>query len=158
VNRYKLMFQDYVQALDAARMASEAWWRRLLDAEIARGGTVDQAEEAVRRRWPLGPTSHPRVLAVYRRFYFACESLNAELADAYARRTREAEERGEAGWGVEEPAGANTDDEDGWGEEEAQIDPPALLVDALFGRRDDLGEFMGHLVFAPIGEEDGRSV
>jgi len=157
VNRYKLLFDDYVTELDRARTFTEAWWQRLLDQELAGGHTPEQAEEAVRRRWPMGPTSHPRVLAVYRRFYIACEGLNEEVMAAQARRTREAEERGHAGWGVEDPPDAAASDDDGWGDE-WQVDPPGLLVDALFGRRDDLGEFMARMVFAPIGEEDGRSV
>lgn len=157
MNRYELMFNDYVVELDRAWQATAAWWERLLAREAARGNSPDQALEQVQRRWPLGPTGHPLVLAVYRKFYMACEALNDDVMAAYLRRQHQAEEGANEGWGVEEPTAASAaDDPAGWGEE-SHIDPPAFLVDALFGRRDDLAEFITRLVFSPIGEEDGRS-
>ena len=156
MNRYQLMFDQYVKELGEARDAATAWWQRLLDAEAARGATPEQAEERVRRRWTMGPTSHPRVLAVYRKYYIDCEELNRLVAAEDARRNEEAEQRGEGDWGVDDPE-PPAESPDDWGPE-WQIDPPAFLVDTLFGRRDDLGEFMGFMVFAPIGEEDDRSV
>lgn len=158
MNRHKVLFDQYINELSPVKDATGIWWQRLVDAEMARGATKQQAEEQVRKRWPMGPTSHPLVLATYRKFFIACEKLNEIIAGEYAKTFQEANPRGNDGWGVEDPDDAQVGEApDDWGPER-QIDPPTFLVEMLFGRRDELGEFLGYLVFSPIGEENERSV
>ena len=158
MNRNQVLFDQYVNALSQAKDATAIWWQRLLDAESARGATPQQGEQSVRKRWPMGPTAHPLVLATYRKFFIACEQLNEILSAEYAQKMQKAEAQDKGEWGAEDSDVAEaTESPDDWGEER-EIDPPTFLVDMLFGRRDDLGEFLGLLVFSPVGEEDDRSV
>jgi hypothetical protein len=158
LNRYQILFGQYVEELSRAEAVTARWWQRLLDAESARGATPQQAEECVRLRWPVGRAGHPLVLAVYRKFYIACERINEIVGAAYARKIKEAAARGEGDWGAENlEAESATETWDDWGPE-WEIDPPRFLVEMLFGRRDDLAELMTRMVFSPIGEEDDRSV
>jgi hypothetical protein len=80
--RHEELFTEYVQALRQAKIEAEEWWTTLLDAETRRASTLNQAVVNLKRRWPVGPASHPYVIAVLRKFFLACEALNDELADA----------------------------------------------------------------------------
>ena len=156
MNRHQVLFEQYVAELAKSKKASLAWWKRVISAESANEPAAG-AEDRVRARWPMGPTSHPRVLATYRRFFIACERLNETVDAEYMRRLHDADEQGLDGWGVE---GSDIQGESGdehWGEERV-IDPPTLLVDMLAGRHDELANFMLFLVFSPIGEENYRAV
>lgn len=159
MNRHQVLFGGYVRELRAAHVFVTQWWSNLL-AETARGtATPELAEQEVRLRWPLGPTTHPRVIAVVRKYYIACERLNMTL---------EAEEQGavadttaaaESDWGSEsEEEAAEGGERDDYWDEESQIDPPTFLYDLLHGREDELAQFMAYLVFSPIGAENGLSV
>jgi hypothetical protein len=67
--------EDTIEEIQRAYLAElrgiapeiQGWWSGLL----ARDG-----EEAVWLRWPTGPSSHPRVLAIFRKYYFRIEELN----------------------------------------------------------------------------------
>jgi len=105
----------------------------------------------------MGPTSHPRVLAIYRKYFIACEQLNAIVADEFQRKLLDEDAHDVDGWGVEEARKEDDGSDGDWGAESV-MDPPMFLIDSLAGRRDDLGDFMMFLVFAPIGEENDRSI
>jgi hypothetical protein len=157
VNRYQELFDQYVDELSKAKKAAESWWRRLVAAQAATGVPKAQAEERIRERWPMGPTSHPRVLAIYRKYFIACEQLNAIVADEFQRKLLDEDAHDVDGWGVEEARKEDDGSDGDWGAESV-MDPPMFLIDSLAGRRDDLGDFMMFLVFAPIGEENDRSI
>ena len=156
MNRHEVLFQKYVNELTPVKDATLVWWQRLIDAELGRGATPLKAEDRVRERWPMGPTSHPLVLATYRKFYLACEQLNEVIFAEYSQKVKKGTTSEDGGWGIEEPDTVGQQ-QDEWGPERP-IDPPTFLVDMLFGRHDDLGEFLGFMVFSPIGEIDNHSV
>ena len=74
------LFAEYVEALRSAKKAAEEWWEALLASEAGRTTDREHALRSVKQRWPYGPSAHPRVLAVIRKYYFACEALNERLA------------------------------------------------------------------------------
>lgn len=57
-DRYDEIFADYVKDMRAARARALAWWQ-----------TLGAGSAQTRARWPAGPSSHPAVLAVYRKHY-----------------------------------------------------------------------------------------
>ena len=119
---YDELFQAYVAALREVKAEVETWWRSLLDRTAARLEDPLRAETVVRKRWPLGPVAHPRVIAVYRDFYFRCEAVST------ARRK------------IADP------------EDDEVVPPELFLTEWLLDEdHEDLAEFLGGLPFAPIG-------
>jgi hypothetical protein len=88
--------------------------------------------------WPMGPASHPWVIATYRTYFFRCAELNRRhRRGAQVARTTPREED----WGVGD--GDVTAD---W------IEPKTFVLDLLAGGdTHDLYEFLLSLVFVPIG-------
>ena len=74
------LLEEYVDSLRAAKDAAEEWWEALLASETRKTRDREQAVLNVKQRWPYGPVAHPRVLAVIRKYYFACQALNDRLA------------------------------------------------------------------------------
>lgn len=77
---HQKLLEEYAESLRAAKKAAEKWWEALLAAETRKTQDPEQAVHNVEQRWPYGPAAHPRVLAVIRKYYFACEALNDRLA------------------------------------------------------------------------------
>lgn len=75
MSAHEELFAKYVEELREARVLAETWWKGLLNS--AEGS----AAAKIRRRWSLGPASHPLVLAVLRKYYLECEALNQEVPD-----------------------------------------------------------------------------
>ena len=75
--KFKKLQQTYITELRAAQKVAEAWWQAQLAANAAIGGEAAQAE--LKRRWPDGPASHPRVIAVIVKCMHACDALNQGL-------------------------------------------------------------------------------
>lgn len=124
---YADIMERYLVDLAAAREASAAWWNELLDA-ASPDGDVEAAQKAVRARWPLGPVSHPRVIAVFRQYYLETEAYNEEKSGADAR---------------PDPEGT--------------IDPGRLLLDGLEAYDTELSAFMQGYLFTSIGTDpDGN--
>jgi hypothetical protein len=82
VSKHEGLLRAYVLELAAAKTLAEGWWSFLLASDAARAGSSALGEQAVRRRWPDGPASHPRVLAVVRKYWLACDALNRSFEDA----------------------------------------------------------------------------
>ena len=112
------------------------WWSGLL-ADAATDGDLAAAERAVRPRWPAGPVSHPRVIAVYRYYFLMIDALN-EQRDAA--RAAPPENNGDTGWGEEDE-----ETEDG------VLEPRFILLDNLESKDPEIAEFMSKFVFSPIG-------
>ena len=129
------LFDSYVEELRKARDEALEWWQDLLDSEAT---DPDTSTTQVRLRWPAGPVSYPRVLAVYRKYYLECVTLNDRILS-----DQDGAQPTQAGWGEE--------DEES---DERTIPPRALLTDDLAGADPELHEFMGSLVFSPIGTDD----
>jgi hypothetical protein len=77
---HQQLLEEYVEALRSAKGAAEEWWKALLTSETEKAENRDHALQSLKQRWPYGTAAHPRVLAVIRKYYFACEALNNRLA------------------------------------------------------------------------------
>jgi hypothetical protein len=145
---YDKLFEEYISEMKEARKEAEAWWESVLAEETETTGTREAAEKSVRNRWPFGPASHPYVIAVYRKYYMACEVLNQKVK----REREECENRGsvdqanEAAWGIESVPG----------EKKGSVPPSVFTLDWLFGKHDSLRVFLADLVFSPWGIDDLR--
>jgi hypothetical protein len=78
---HQKLLEEYVDSLRSAKDAAEEWWEALLASETRKTMDREQAVLNVQQRWPYGPAAHPRVLAVIRKYYFACQALNDRLAE-----------------------------------------------------------------------------
>lgn len=133
---HQQLLQLYVEEMRAVRARALAWWQGLIAAEET---DLGNATHAVRLRWPVGPASHPEVIAVYRRYYLKIDALNEAISSAWEAQKRGAE-GGEKGWILDE------------GEEEQKIvQPHKLLLDSLDRVDPELSKFMMAFLFSPIG-------
>ncbi len=137
MSRYDQLFEEYIEELRVVRDESLAWWKALLERDAPDGDLV-AAERRARPRWPAGPVSHPRVIAVYRKHWLRAARINEDVL---------------ARW--DERAAAKRSHKEGWGEqeepEEGVVKPGALLMENLIARDRELYEFIADLVFQPIG-------
>lgn len=148
--KHDKLFESYVTELREIIEAAEDWWDALIAAESERTQGRDSAEAALRERWPFGPTSHPWVIATYRKYYLLCEQLNKDS---------ERTEPEEKPIGVSEDDWGTEDEEEEEGEGQGPVNPRDFLVDWLSGgETEDLYEVMLHMVFVPIGIKDGECV
>jgi len=152
MNRYQILFENYVTDLNTARSAALQWWQRVLENENQKTTSIQISEENLRKRWPFGPASHPYIIAIYRKYYLACVELNNQIELEQSSAPEQPELNNlESDWGeIEDEVYELTDDEV-WGEEWV-IDPPTLLFEMLEDKYDDLREFMTYFVFPCIGE------
>ncbi|RKH20222.1 hypothetical protein D7X74_04590 [Corallococcus sp. CA047B] len=140
MSSYDSLFRNYLEELRTARDEAMRWWDSLVQFA---GEDPESAYAQVRLRWPAGPVSYPRIIAVYRNYYLACVALNEELES-----TRQSSSRPSAGWGE--------DDED---DAPGIIPPVRLLLDGLEPADPELSRFMEGFVFSPIGlDVNGRTV
>jgi hypothetical protein len=154
VTQHDELFEQYINELRAVKVLAERWWVSMLESEERVTGDVGAALKAVKERWPSGPASHPRVIAVIRKFFLACEALNR----AIAARTEKAETiTAESvlphtiAVGVMEEVG-RPDEEF---EEDGEIQPGHLLAGRLLSSQtEDLAEFVVRLRYWPIGEDE----
>jgi len=124
---YADIMDRYLAELAEARDEVWVWWERLLQ-DASPTGDLAEAEKAVRARWPLGPVSHPRIVAVFRQYFLETEAYNeSKLASA------------------------------GGADDEGVIQPTGLLLDSLETYDDELSAFMQGYVFTSIGTDpDGN--
>jgi len=154
MNPYQKLFLAYITDMRKSAEAANNWWDSVLEAEKAVHKTRAKAEESAGRRWPFGPSSHPFVLATYRKYFLACEALNesveeggAVILDDFAN---------ESMWGREEDAPPEDDLDAALAglDVEGPIEPWQLLVESLPNRADDVAEFLEDMVFSPIGLDE----
>jgi hypothetical protein len=140
---YDEIFDAYVADLRIARDDALAWWAALKQRANSTPAT-DPDEARVRPRWPGGPTSHPRVQAVYRHYYLETHAYNERM-------TLLAQGEGAPGaepkWGVEEPPSPA---------EDYELTPSALLIERLEEDAPDLDAFMNEMLMVPIEAPLGR--
>lgn len=140
MSSYDDLLDRYVADLKQGRDEVLGWWENLLRAAAPQGDAA-AAEASVRARWPLGPVSHPRIVAIYRHYHLECEALNERLQAG----TPPPSDAADAGWGQDEPA------------MEGIIEPAGLLLDSLESRDPELDKFMRRYVFPSIGRDpDGN--
>lgn len=147
---YGKLFENYVTELEEARIDAMQWWVELIQIEGKRLQDPKKAELAVRRRWPLGPTSHPRVIGVFRKYYLAIEEINRGLLEEEEQNKTVNALLAEELWGAHG--------------EESELDSPiqhprTILFERLEEEDEYLARFMDSLVFIPIGvSQDGLLV
>jgi hypothetical protein len=124
--RHQELFEKYVDELQEVKSAVSQWWDSLLAQEETILGNHDAAAQSVKQRWPHGPSTHPYVVAVIRKYYFACNSLNEEIEEA---------------------------ERDSDSEEEADfIYPHNFVIDSLMeAEHYELAEFVATMPYLPIG-------
>jgi hypothetical protein len=79
MSRHEKLLQQYADELRTAKHFAEQWWAYLQAVERQKMGSQEIADRVLRRRWPDGPASHPRVLAVVRKYWLLCEDLNQAI-------------------------------------------------------------------------------
>jgi hypothetical protein len=138
---YEQLRHQYIETLRSVTPAIIRWW----NDHCPYPWTDPVPREAMtdfHRRWPVGPAAHPRIIAVFRQYFFAVEELNQRSAaedDAHTDENMEV-------WGKDvKPA------------MRSQVRPIDLLVNDLATIAPDLFEIMQGLVFVPIGmDPDGE--
>lgn len=140
---YIEIYAQYLKDLRVARTASLVWWNGVVVDQFLRiGVSRADAEHQARLRWPLGPTSYPRVLAVFRKYFIAISKINKSVETSWEGVALDLEGR-ERYWGaIEETA-----------DRELML-PRVLLLDSVMEFDQELGDFMRYLVFIPIGMTD----
>lgn len=133
--RHEELFEHYADDLAEAKAAAEAWWDALIAEEESRQGDRESAISAVKKRWPTGPASHPRVIAVIREYFLKCHALNDEIEteqSAPATRKRKKDE-----------------------EEEETVDPYIFASEWLLeDPTEGLADFISVLTYWPIGLDE----
>ncbi|MEZ2353189.1 hypothetical protein [Caballeronia sp. RCC_10] len=135
---YKQLQQEYIAAMRAVTPDIVAWW----DARCPYRWTEPVPAAATapfHRRWPAGPAGHPRIIGIFRQYFFAIDDLNDQHAAANA-------------------SGSDGEDHDVWGEDVPPPDieyvrPADLLIDDLANAAPDVYEIMQGFVFVPIGSD-----
>jgi hypothetical protein len=143
---YAELFEMYLAELREACEEALAWWHDLLRRHVDGAADPEAETRRLRSRWPLGPVAHPRVIAVYRKYYLAVDAVNQDILE------RE-----------ETPMDGDPLDARFWVEAEddgqALEHPRAVLYERLDRVDPHLARFMDYMVFVPIGaDRDGRLV
>jgi hypothetical protein len=138
---YEQLQREYIETLRSVTPAILRWWNERCPYP-ATDPVPREAMTDFHRRWPAGPAGHPRIIALFRKYFFAVQELNKETAAQDDARPREETEV----WGKDvEPPGRQ------------QVLPIDLLVSDLTNAAPDLFEIMQGLVFVPIGmDPDGE--
>ncbi|MDG4892171.1 hypothetical protein P9272_00975 [Mesorhizobium sp. WSM4976] len=108
------------------------WWHDIHAHEVNK--------ELVDARWPAGPASHPRVIALFRKYYFETTRLNDSLLSGVP-------QHGNEMWGTE--AKQLSEDSEGAG----PVPPVTLLLSFLDDAEPELADFMRRFDFIPVGED-----
>jgi hypothetical protein len=141
---YAELFGEYLPELRSAHSAAMKWWGEIIARETEPRGDPAAAEYAVRLRWPLGPATYPRVIAVYRKYYLLIDEINSRLMGDDQDVPR-ADPLDEAAW-------RSNDEPD-----IIMQHPHAVLYERLDEVDKALARFLDSLVFIPIGaDHDGR--
>jgi hypothetical protein len=140
--RLEALQANYIEELRAVAPEVERWWQSSIARNVMKGHPKGKSLD-FDTRWPAGKSSHPRLLAVFRKYFLQAEAINATLY-------YEAQDKGgsidEGSWGVETQQPTRE-----------QVLPIELLVEDIEDEAPDLFEFVEGLVFIPIGDDDSGS-
>ncbi|RWB10038.1 MAG: hypothetical protein EOQ39_12565 [Mesorhizobium sp.] len=123
---------QYVNELRNILPWLQDWWD---------GVQTELSPEIAWRRWPTGPAGHPRVLAVFRKYYLQIEASNNSVEE-----TPPAQKQSEQ-WG--------TDDH---GEDQLSERPLDWLIFDIAAIAPDLKDLVDGLCFIPVGIDDEEEV
>lgn len=136
------LLAEYASELRQSKEMAERWWRDLNETVVEGAGSLPATD-----MWPLGPASHPWVIATFRKFYFACAELNKSQLKQDVE--SDIQSRGQNDWGREQ-------------EEEVplrSVEPKIFAYEMLSGgEANDLYEFLLSLTFVPIGLKNDEPV
>jgi hypothetical protein len=146
---YRALRAQYVAELSAAVDAAHEWWNVLLDSEGLQSGELLSAQNRIEDRWPAGYAAHPRILAVVRKYYLACDDLNRRIGEQEDQDLEQLVPYS-VDLGLEEPAA----------DEDLIISPGVLIHESLFTPGTErLAGIVSQLTYWPIGvDEEGRYV
>jgi hypothetical protein len=133
--RYQEIQSRYLAEMRTILPGVMAWWK----ANAVRDPTdlAGAARNAFEARWPAGPTAHPRVLAVFRKYFLEIDKVNLDNEDREAAAGAAA---AESDWGTDDDA------------EDAEFRLPIdILVDDLPTVAPDVYALVKGMVFVPIG-------
>jgi hypothetical protein len=138
---YERLRDEYVEALRSVAPGVLLWWSDNCPYP-ATDPVPKEAMTDFHQRWPAGPAGHPRIIAVFRKYFFAVNALN-ERTSAQEDAPSQSDT---AVWGRDvEPAARS------------QVRPIDLLVNDLATVAPDLFAIMQGFVFVPIGmDPDGE--
>ncbi|RWD60248.1 MAG: hypothetical protein E5V89_17845 [Mesorhizobium sp.] len=136
---YMAIIDAWTAELHAVMPAIEAWWNALARRLNANG------ENVANLHWPAGLVAHPRILAIYRKYYFRVHGLNLER---YAQQTQGDDEDDESNWGED-------GDEEG---ASGPVPPNLLLVEMMSEYDTELFKHFKYFVYVPIGEDPSLEI
>lgn len=95
--RYKEIQARYLAEMRTILPAVMAWWKAhaVRDPSELVGSVPQNDFEA---RWPAGPTAHPRVLHVFRKYFLEIDTLNLDNESREPPRRRDKGKRLGDGW------------------------------------------------------------
>lgn len=128
---YTDIISNWVGDLRKTIPSLDAWWNTL-EKQLNVG-----TENVARYHWPAGPVSHPRVIALYRKYFFRVRDLNIE--------------RHERMMSDEEPEWGQEDDDDDVNR--GPIPENVVLIDMMRDYAPEIAEYFRYFVFLPIGED-----
>lgn len=122
---------NYIEELRRIKPDIDAWWFKVLTLE---------EEQTVWNRWPTGPSGHPRVLDVFRKYFLEIDILNRRAENVFV----EGEKKdGDALWGEHDLGDAPAF--------ERQLD--WLILD-IGAKAPDLETLVRGICFVPIGLDE----
>lgn len=138
-DEYRDIQDRYIAEMRAVLPQILAWWNARAASAPAEIRTLDTAS-AFELRWPAGPAAHPRIIEIFRRYFFEVDALNVRGQTELAEQVRR--DPTDPGWGEAVPPPDRT-----------FVLPIDLLVNDLVTVAPDLHEIMQGFVFVPIGAD-----
>jgi hypothetical protein len=139
---YEKLLSQYIEELRATKAPVNAWWSRLVAAQLAKTPNKVEAAAELTRRWPGGPATHPRVVAVVRKYFLACDRLNQQVNLRVAESQR----------GATAHTTNGTREESTEEEEDRPISPAVFVGEMLASAKtDDLLKIVAKFSYWPIG-------
>lgn len=119
----------YIEELRGVLPTLQAWWDKM---------EADEGE-VVWKRWPTGLAGHPRVLAIFRKYYLEIDAVDREQSMP--------EEEPVEKWGI-----------DSMGEEMGSVRPANVLLFDLPSFAPDLTDVTEGICFLPIALDEKEEV
>jgi len=92
---FRQLRKAYADELRESKEMAERWWQDLNENSAKDPGSLKPDD-----LWPMGPASHPWVIATFRKFFFACVELNKRVSEQVDESNSNF--RGEQDWGQED--------------------------------------------------------
>jgi hypothetical protein len=127
---YTDIISRWVQELRREFDLLDKWWVNL-EVRLNSGGS-----KVARLHWPAGPVSHPRIIAIYRKYYFDITRLNTKRGEML-------KQLQPSKWGKDT--------------EEMELSGPIsenlILLEMMRDYAPDLFNYFRYFVYLPIGED-----